>query len=123
MKNFIAQGNIITIPTDTLAPGITITGGNGYLLSGGLFGVATGTVEVTGAGQGKNCTIAVTGIFDLPKQPSQAWSIGAKVYWDGANERATTTATGNTLIGIAMLATGGTAGETIGRVRLNGVAA
>ena len=122
MKNFVAQGNVITVPTDTLAPGISITGGNGYLLSGGLFGVATGTVEITGAGQGKVCSLALTGIYDLPKQPSQAWSIGAKIYWDAANSRATTTATGNTLIGIAMLTTGGTAGEIIGRVRLNGVA-
>lgn len=122
MKNFIAHGNVITVPTDQLALGISITGGNGYLLSGGLFGVATTTVEVTDIGQGKDCPLATTGIFDLPKQPSQAWQFGTKIYWDGVNERATTTATGNTLIGIAMLATGGTAGETIGRVRLNGVA-
>lgn len=122
MKNFVAEGNIITVPTEALLLGDSVIGGKGYLLSGGLFGVATATVEVTDIGQGKDCTIATTGIFDLPKQPSQAWLIGAKIYWDGMNERATTTATGNTLIGIAMLATGGTAGEIIGRVRLNGVA-
>lgn len=122
MKKLVAQGNVITLPTETLLLGDSIIGGKGYLLAGGLFGVATATVEVTDIGQGKDCSLALTGIFDLPKQPSQAWSFGAKVYWDVANERATTTATGNTLIGIAMLATGGTAGETIGRVRLNGVA-
>lgn len=122
MKNFVAQGTIITVPTEAVLIGDSVIGGKGYLLSGGLFGIATATVEVTDIGQGKDCTIATTGIFDLPKQPSQAWLIGAKVYWDSANERATTTATGNTLIGISMLATGSTAGETIGRVRLNGVA-
>lgn len=122
MKNFVAQGNIITVPTEALLLGESIIGGKGYLLSGGLFGIATATVEVTDIGQGKDCTLALTGIHDLPKQPSQAWSIGAKIYWDSPNSRATTTATGNTLIGIAMLSTGGTAGETIGRVRLNGVA-
>lgn len=122
MKNFVAKGNIITVPTEALLLGDSIIGGKGYLLSGGLFGVACATVEVTDIGQGKDCSIATTGIFDLPKQPSQAWSVGTKIYWDAANERATTTATGNTLIGIATLATGGTAGETIGRVRLNGVA-
>ncbi|MFV0525904.1 MAG: DUF2190 family protein [Acidimicrobiales bacterium] len=98
MKNFVAQGNVITVSTEALLLGDSIIGGKGYLLSGGLFGIATATVEVTDIDQGKDCSIAVTGIFDLPKQPSQAWSIGAKIYWDGANERATTTATGNTLI-------------------------
>ena len=122
MKNFVARGDVITVPTDDLAPGASIIGGKGYLLSGGLFGIATVTVEVTGPGQGKDCSLALTGIFDLPKQSSQAWSVGARIYWDAVIERATTTDTSNTLIGIAMLATGGTAGETLGRVRLNGVA-
>ena len=71
---------------------------------------------------GEECVLALTGVFDLPKAPSQAWYVGAKVYWDGANSRTTTTVTDNTLIGIAVLATGATAAETIGRVRLNGVA-
>ena len=116
MKNFIARGDVITVPTEDLLLGDSIIGGKGYLLPGGLFGVATTSVEVTDIGQGKECSLALTGIYDLPKQPSQAWALGARVYWDAANERATTTATGNTLIGIAVLATGGTAGEIVGRL-------
>lgn len=122
MKNFIAQGDFINVPTDELVLGGSIIGGTGYLLGGGLFGVATTTVEVPGMDAGKDCVLALTGVFDLPKEPSQVWYIGAKVYWDGANARATISDTDNTLIGIAVRATGATAAETIGRVRLNGVA-
>jgi predicted RecA/RadA family phage recombinase len=63
---------------------------------------------------------AVTGVFDLTKIGSQAWTVGAKVYWDDTNKRCTTVATDNTLIGVAVEAVAGGAGDTIGRVRLNG---
>lgn len=62
----------------------------------------------------------LTGVVDMAKAASQAWTVGAKVYWDNTAKVATITATGNVLIGAAMLAVGNTAGETIGRVRLNG---
>jgi hypothetical protein len=63
---------------------------------------------------------ALTGVFDLTKIGSQAWTVGAKVYWDDTNKRCTTVATDNTLIGVAVDAVAGGAGDTIGRVRLNG---
>ncbi|MDO5704268.1 MAG: DUF2190 family protein [Paracoccus sp. (in: a-proteobacteria)] len=116
MKNFIAIGNNLTVPLDDIAMGEGVIAGNGYLV-GALFGVAAASVEYVA---GAECVLNLTGVYDLPKQPSQAWTVGAKVYWDATNDRATTTATGNTLIGVATLKTGGTAGETIGRVRLNG---
>lgn len=121
MKNFIAQGNLITVPTLDLVLGESIIGGRGYILGGGLFGVASTTVEVDGIDDNKNCTLALTGVFDLPKAPSQAWYVGARIYWDGAASQATTTET-EYYIGIAVLATGATAAEITGRVRLNGVA-
>lgn len=121
MKNFIAQGNFITVPTEELGLGETIVGGRGYVLGGRLFGVATTTVEVREIGQGLDCTLALTGVYDLPKAPSQAWYVGARVYWDGAAGQATTTET-ECYIGIAVLATGATAAEITGRVRLNGIA-
>lgn len=121
MKNFIAQGDFINVPTDELVLGSSIIGGSGYLLGGGLFGVATTTVEVPGIDAGKECVLALTGVFDLPKAPSQAWYVGARIYWDGTASQATTTET-EYYIGIAVLATGATAAEITGRVRLNGVA-
>ena len=47
------------------------------------------------------------------------WTVGAKVYWDDTNNRCTTVATDNTLIGVAVEAVASGAGDTIGRVRLN----
>ncbi len=62
---------------------------------------------------------ALVGVFDLTKVGSQAWTVGAKVYWDDTNKRTTSVATSNTLIGVATEAVAGGAGDTIGRVRLN----
>ena len=109
MKNFVAVGNILTLP----APA-ALTSGQGALI-GSIFGVAQ-----KDASNGEDVAILVTGVFELPKAASQAWTVGAKVYWDNAAKNTTTTVTGNTLIGVAVKAVGGTAGETIGQVRLNG---
>ena len=56
---------------------------------------------------------------DITKVGSQAWTVGAKVYWDDTNKRTTTVATDNTLIGVAVEAVASGASDTIGRVRLN----
>jgi predicted RecA/RadA family phage recombinase len=91
-----------------------VTSGDG-LLVGSIFGVAAGD-----AASGATVEAALTGVFDLTKIGSQAWTVGAKVYWDDTNKRCTTVATDNTLIGVAVEAVAGGAGDTIGRVRLNG---
>jgi hypothetical protein len=39
---------------------------------------------------------ALVGVFDITKVGSQAWTVGAKVYWDDTNKRCTTVATDNT---------------------------
>lgn len=57
-------------------------------------------------------------MFELTKIGSQAWTVGALVYWDDANKRCTTVATANLLIGVAAAVEGG-AGNTTGLVRLN----
>lgn len=111
MKNFIAIGNTITT-TATAA----VKSGDG-LLVGAIFGVAAHN-----AGVGDELVVNLTGAFELPKTGAQAWTIGQKVYWDATNKRATSGATDNILIGVAYLAVGNTAGETLGTVRLNGVA-
>lgn len=109
MKNYVQPGDVITFTA-----GADIASGAGVLI-GTLFGVATGDVANGAEGEA-----AVTGVFDLVKVGSQAWTVGAKVYWDNANSRCTTGASGNTLIGVAAAAVGSGAGETVGRVRLNG---
>ena len=109
MKNYVQPGNTITLT----AP-YAVASGDG-LLVGAIFGVATGTVAIS-----EPVETALTGVFDLTKVGSQAWTVGAKVYWDNTNKRCTTVATDNTLIGVAIEAVASGAGDTIGRVRLNG---
>lgn len=109
MKNYIQPGNTITLT----AP-YDVASGDG-LLVGAMFGIATGA-----AASGDPIEAALVGVFDLKKVGSQAWDIGDKVYWDDTSKRATKTATDNTLIGAAIEAVGSGAGETVGRVRLNG---
>ena len=109
MKNFVQPGNTITL----IAP-YAVASGDG-LLVGSIFGVAAGTAAL-----GESVEAALTGVFDITKIGSQAWTAGARIYWDDTNKRATNVATSNTLIGVATEAVAGGAGDTIGRVRLNG---
>lgn len=107
-KNFIQPGDTITLT----AP-YAVASGDG-LLVGSIFGIATGTAAL-----GESVEAALVGVFDIAKVGSQAWTVGAKVYWDNTNKRTTTVATDNTLIGAATEAAAGGAGDTVGRVRLN----
>lgn len=111
MRNFIAPGSRVTITA-----GSDIQSGDG-VLQGALFGVAGADIASGDEGE-----IMVEGVFELPKAGSQAWTVGARVYWDNGNSRCTTAASGNTLIGVAYDAVGSGADETSGRVRLNGAA-
>lgn len=112
MINFVQKGRTVTL----LAP-YDVEPGDG-LLVGSLFGVASNR-----AASGAEVEADIEGVFDLKKKASQAWTQGVKVYWDDTNKEVTSTASGNTLIGVAIVAVGSGAGETVGRVRLNGAAA
>ena len=111
MKNFVQPGENITVS----AP-YALASGAGALV-GALFGVAANAAE-----NGATVVLKTEGVFDLPKVGSQAWTVGAKVYWDNTNKYLTTTSAGNTLVGVAMAAVGSGAGETTGRARLGIVA-
>ena len=108
MKTYVQPGNTITLT----AP-YAVSSGDG-LLVGSIFGVAAGTAAL-----GEAVEAALTGVYDLKKVASQAWAAGDKVYWDNTAKEATKTTTSNTLIGVAVVAVAGGAGDTIGRVRLN----
>jgi predicted RecA/RadA family phage recombinase len=109
MKTYIQPGHAITL----IAP-YAVESGDG-LLVGAIFGVASHD-----AASGAEVETQLTGVLDLAKTASQAWTAGTKVYWDNTAKRVTNVASGNTLVGVAVLAVGGGAEETIGRVRLNG---
>ncbi|MAC79803.1 MAG: hypothetical protein CML66_17270 [Rhodobacteraceae bacterium] len=86
MKNFVQPGNTVTLT----AP-YAVASGDG-LLVGSIFGVAAGKAAL-----GEPVETALTGVCDITKIGSQAWTVGAKVYWDDSNKRATNVATSNTL--------------------------
>jgi predicted RecA/RadA family phage recombinase len=109
MKTYIQPGHAIPL----VAP-YALESGDG-LLVGAIFGVASHD-----AASGAEIEAQLTGVLDLAKAASQAWTVGAKLYWDNTAKRVTNVASGNTLIGVAVLAVGAGADETIGRVRLNG---
>jgi len=98
MATFVHDGNTIdyTPATDVAAGDVVV--------QGELIGVAKVPIPADKLG-----ALAVTGVFDLPK--------AANVYWDEANQQATTTATGNKLIGKTVAAAGDD--DTTVRVRLS----
>lgn len=109
MKNYVQPGDCI----DLAAPYARLSGQ--AALIGLIFGVAQYDLANDEVGPFKT-----TGVFDLPKVGSQAWTVGAIVYWDDTNKYLTTTSSGNTKVGAAVLAVGSGAGLTTGRVKLNG---
>ena len=90
MKNFILQGDTLDVSS-----GSNVVAGQLVIL-GSLLGVATTTALA-----GTTFALKTTGVFELPKSSAEAWTIGAKIYWDSTNLWATTTVGSNTIIGRA----------------------
>ncbi|MDR6264888.1 DUF2190 family protein [Roseobacter sp. N2S] len=89
MKNFIQTGaNISVIAAAAADAGDPV-------LMGSLFGVATSDAAI-----GETVTLVRTGVFELPKTSAQAWTVGAKIYFDGS--ACTTVVSTNKLIGVAV---------------------
>ena len=109
MKNFVQPGHTLT----SIAPAGGILSGAG-LLDGSLFGVAG-----YDAAAGAEVEIDVVGVFDLANTAAQAFARGDKVYWNNSTKLATSTSSGNSLIGAATAVAGGS--DATVRVRLNGV--
>jgi predicted RecA/RadA family phage recombinase len=90
MATFVHDGNSIdyTPGTDTAAGAVVV--------QGELVGVTKVPIAANALG-----ALAVVGVFDFPKATGGGTAItaGANCYWDAANSRATTTSSGNKLIG------------------------
>lgn len=103
-------------PGDTLsltAP-YDVAAGAGFKV-GQIFAVAAVAALETETVEGMRVGVH-TG---LAKAASQAWTVGALVYWDDTNKVLTTVATGKLLVGVALDAVAGGAGDTTaGRVLL-----
>lgn len=48
--------------------------------------------------------VATKGVFDIAKGTTAGITLGAALYWDATNKVATTTATSNTALGVAIAA-------------------
>jgi predicted RecA/RadA family phage recombinase len=112
MKNFIGVGNRVTLT----AAAVTTSGQP--VLIGSLFGIAENAAAI-----GEPLVLVISGIYDLTKTASQAWTVGQLIYWDVATSRVTNVVATNKLVGVAVLAVGAGAGEIIGRVRLSAASA
>jgi len=94
-------------------PGSAVAAGD-VIVQGELVGVARTPIAAGVLG-----ALAVDGVFDFAKATGggMAISAGANVYWDDANNVATTTAAGNKLIGKCVKAAAD--GDATVRVRMS----
>jgi len=109
MRNYVQPGNVVSVT----APADGLSAGAGVLI-GSLFGVAAIAAEAS-----TPVEIETVGVFDLDKTAGDTFTQGATVYWNATTKACTSTASSNTKIGAALLATSGSS-PTV-RVRLNGV--
>src|SRR3972149_7807828 len=109
MKTYVSEGDVLTLT----APTDGVVSGTAYLI-GSLVVIATRTVAQTLEFEGQ-----VTGVVSHAKVSAQAWTEGAKIYWDDTAKNFTTTSGGNTLVGVAAEAAANP--TATGRVRLDGV--
>lgn len=92
MNNFRNPG----LTLDFVAPAGGVVSGQAQLRGTILH------VPGTSAGEGKAYAGTISGVFDLPCATGTAWETSATVlYWDNTNKRVTTSASGNTKIGVA----------------------
>jgi len=106
-QNYIQDGDVLN-----LTASYAVLSGGG-LLVGTLFAVASISLAL-----GESGSCHTEGCWELAKNSAEAWTVGAKIYWDDTNKHCTTTATSNTLIGCAIEPAANL--SPVGRVRLNG---
>ncbi len=92
---YIQDGNHINH-----TPGSAVTSGQ-VVLVGTKIGVAIADIAANDTG-----ALRVVGVFSLTKLSTDNVTKGAALYWDNANSRLTTTASGNTYAGWATEAAG-----------------
>jgi predicted RecA/RadA family phage recombinase len=107
MKNYVQKGENLTLP----AP-YAVTSGGG-VKTGLIFGVAAGD-----AADGAEVDLVTQGVFDLPKVSTDVFAIGAAAYWSDTSKLVTSTASGNTKIGVTIAAAANPSDSVA--VRLNG---
>ena len=103
---FVQPGEVIDYTA-----GANIASGQ-VVLMGARIGVALKAIA-----NGETGPMQVTGVFNIAKLSTDNMAQGALLYWDNANSRLTTTASGNTLAGFAAAAAG--ASTTSVNIKIN----
>lgn len=94
------------------------TNGTGADVASGDFiaFAASGGIALVDIADGDTGSVALSGVAELAKKATEAFTQGAVLYWDATNKQLTTTATDNTVAGTAFRAAA--AADTVGEVRL-----
>lgn len=95
MKNFVQEGHVLDY-----TPGAPVASG-AVVVIGVRVGIAVSDIAANATG-----ALRVKGVVELAKLGSDVVAQGALLYWDAANSRLTTTASGNVLAGYAAQAAG-----------------
>lgn len=111
MKNYIQPGNSISWTNEDVTGAADVASGDG-VVAGSIFGVAKVDIPVGESGE-----LDLVGVFSLAKVSAQAWTYGQRVYFDASTGEATTTASSNKLIGVAVEAAANP--SATGKVRLS----
>lgn len=106
IADFVQQGDAVDFTPDTDVPAGSV------VVQGELVGITKHDIKA-----GRLGAICVEGVFDIDKDPATLITAGARVYWDATNNQAVTAATGNKLLGKAVLAAA--VNTTAVRVRLS----
>jgi predicted RecA/RadA family phage recombinase len=104
--NFIQEGKNL----DYTPSGADVKSGD-FILLGAIGGVAK-----TDIADGKTGAVHITGVYSVAKA-SGAVTQGAKLYWKAADSNLTTTASGNTIVGVA--AEAAASGDATVKILLN----
>ena len=94
-NQYIQAGNFIDY-----TPGSAVAAGDPVILTDRVL-VAPRAIAANTTG-----SLATSGVFKLQKTTSQAWTLGQKLYWDGATSKATSVAGSLKVLGYAAAAAG-----------------
>jgi predicted RecA/RadA family phage recombinase len=107
MRNYVQPGVSITVTATAAA-----SSGDGVKV-GNLFGIASGDAAI-----GEKLVLTTEGVFEMPKVSANTFDVGALAYWDDAAKVITSTASGNTRVGLTVTTAGNPSGSL--NVRLDG---
>lgn len=107
-SNYVEDGDVLNYQN-----GAQAIASGAVVLFGKRIGVAIAAIAANAKG-----SVGVVGVWTIAKLSTDVVAQGDLLYWDSANSRLTTTASGNTLAGYAFDAAGN--GATTVNIKING---